>query len=307
MTTERDIRTRIVLSWLREDLNENAERVLLHALDEVDTTPQRRPFRAAWRFPTLSNPLRYGIAAAAVLAVALIGYQFLPTNPSIGSGPSTAPSASRPAPTQELAASPTTPGSPPVGAVPAGTYAWSWPGGVVTFDVPPGWTGAAEQTGMHKHPDQAGEITLAHWLPGTPAAVSHVYTDACDSEGKLVEVGPSPDDLITALDDQVGTDAAIKETMVGGLLTATQIDLVDSPGLDRQTCPQGAAGPLSIWNDREGGDWMYGLAPDYRGTVYVIDVHGDRVVLTTAIHSEASPEDLAELDAIIDSMRWPPS
>ena len=40
MTTERDARTRIVLSWLREDAREDAERVLLSALDEVDTTPQ---------------------------------------------------------------------------------------------------------------------------------------------------------------------------------------------------------------------------------------------------------------------------
>ena len=43
MTIERDPRTRIVLSWLREDAHENAERVLLSALDEVDLTQQRRP------------------------------------------------------------------------------------------------------------------------------------------------------------------------------------------------------------------------------------------------------------------------
>ena len=49
MTTERDPRTRIVLSWLREDAHENAERVLLRALDEVDTTPQRRSWWPAWR------------------------------------------------------------------------------------------------------------------------------------------------------------------------------------------------------------------------------------------------------------------
>ena len=49
MTTERDPRTRTVLSWLREDAHENAERVLLRALDEVDTTPQRRSRWPAWR------------------------------------------------------------------------------------------------------------------------------------------------------------------------------------------------------------------------------------------------------------------
>ena len=38
MTTEHDPRTRIVLSWLREDARENPERMLLRPLDEVDAT-----------------------------------------------------------------------------------------------------------------------------------------------------------------------------------------------------------------------------------------------------------------------------
>ena len=46
MTTESDPRTRVVLSWLREEGHENAERVLLRALDEADTTPQRRSWPA---------------------------------------------------------------------------------------------------------------------------------------------------------------------------------------------------------------------------------------------------------------------
>ncbi len=92
MTTERDPQTRLVLSWLREDARENAERVLLRALDEVDTTPQRRSWWPAWRtnrMKTLANPA----AAAAVLAVAIVGYQFLPK----GFGPGgTSPAADLP-------------------------------------------------------------------------------------------------------------------------------------------------------------------------------------------------------------------
>ena len=41
MTTERDPRTRIVLSWLHADAHEDAEGVLRRALDEVDATSQR--------------------------------------------------------------------------------------------------------------------------------------------------------------------------------------------------------------------------------------------------------------------------
>ena len=90
MTTERDPDTRIVLSWLREDLHENAERVLLRALDEVDTTPQRRSWWPAWRGFRMTKLAVTAGAAAAVLLVAVAGYNLLP-GPGI-LGPAAAPS-----------------------------------------------------------------------------------------------------------------------------------------------------------------------------------------------------------------------
>ena len=94
MTTERDPRTRIVLSWLREDAHENAERMLLRALDEVDTTPQRRSWWPAWRSNSMNTYAKLIAAAAAVLLVAVVGYQFLPGNGGVGGQPTIAPSPS---------------------------------------------------------------------------------------------------------------------------------------------------------------------------------------------------------------------
>ena len=94
MTTDRDPRTRIVLSWLREDTHENAERVLLRALDAVDATPQRRSRWPAWRTDPMNTYAKLIAAAAAVLVVAVIGYQFLPGSGGVGSQPTIAPSPS---------------------------------------------------------------------------------------------------------------------------------------------------------------------------------------------------------------------
>lgn len=93
MTTEHDPRTRIVLSWLLEDAHENAERVLLRALDEVNTTPQRRSWWPAWRTNRMNTYAKLIAAAAAVLVVVIGGYRFLPLESGSG-GPTTAPSPS---------------------------------------------------------------------------------------------------------------------------------------------------------------------------------------------------------------------
>jgi len=96
MTTERDPQTRIVLSWLREETHENAERVLLLTLDEVDTTPQRRSWWPAWRTSPMNKLVLAAAAAVAVLVIAVVGYNLLPKQGGVG-GPNATPSSS-PAP-----------------------------------------------------------------------------------------------------------------------------------------------------------------------------------------------------------------
>jgi hypothetical protein len=91
MTTEHDPRTRTVLSWLRDDAHENAERVLLRALDEVDTTPQRRSQWPAWRNVRM-NKLAMTATAAGLLLVAVVGSNLLPGLASLRPGATPSPS-----------------------------------------------------------------------------------------------------------------------------------------------------------------------------------------------------------------------
>jgi hypothetical protein len=93
MSTDRDVTTRIVRSWLREDAHEDADRILNLVLDEIDTTPQRRASWLARRTPTLNNYTRLGLVAAAVLAVVIVGIGLFGTSLDVGGTTSPTPSA----------------------------------------------------------------------------------------------------------------------------------------------------------------------------------------------------------------------
>ncbi len=79
MSTEHDV-ARSLRSWLRENRHEDANRVLDAVLTEVDATPQRPAGWLARRIPLMKNTFRIALAAVAVVVVAIIGYQFLPSS-----------------------------------------------------------------------------------------------------------------------------------------------------------------------------------------------------------------------------------
>ena len=91
MSHERDV-TRLFRSWVREDQHESADRILGVVLDRLDTTPQRRSWGPAWRSNSMNSYAKLIVAAAAVLVVAVVGYQLMPRNGGVGSEPTVAPS-----------------------------------------------------------------------------------------------------------------------------------------------------------------------------------------------------------------------
>src|SRR5262245_34992772 len=134
MTTEREME-RIVRSWLEPGLTTLTDDVLDPVLDQLPATPQRRRWSPARRVSDMSAFAKFAIAAAAVLAVAFVGYNLLaPSGTSNvgGVAPSSTPSSTpSPAPTVR-----------PIqdGALDPGTYR-STSAGSFTFTVPAGWTG----------------------------------------------------------------------------------------------------------------------------------------------------------------------
>ena len=95
---------------------------------------------------------------------------------------------------------------------------------------------------ISKHADQAGYVALAPWV------VTHVYTDACKSEGALTEIGPTVDDLVTSLADQGGSDATEPVDVEVGGYPAKLIKVSVPTDLDTSTCSNPGL-LIQIWAD----------------------------------------------------------
>jgi hypothetical protein len=127
---------RLVRSWLREDRHEDATRVLSNVEDQLDATPQRSSGGTAWRFLLMNNNIvRVGLAAAAVVIIAIIAINLLPGSPAPGGSPSVSPSV-------EPSAAPSEPGA-SAAALPPLTESFTSTLHGYSVSYPEGWTAKA--------------------------------------------------------------------------------------------------------------------------------------------------------------------
>ena len=95
--SDRDV-NRVIRSWLHEDRHEDVSRIAGAVLDQVDTIPQRRAtWWPAWRTPTMNKLLTYGLGAAAVVVLLVVGAQVVGSNGLFGAEPTPTPQPSEPA------------------------------------------------------------------------------------------------------------------------------------------------------------------------------------------------------------------
>ena len=293
MTTNREME-RIVQSWLQPGLTTLTDDVLDPVLDQLPATPQRRPLWSPRRSRHVGSFAKFALAAAAVLVVAVVGINLASRSglPDVAA-PTLMPSV---LPSQSAVPATSAPEfAPDSGPIDPGRYRWTWPGGEVSLAMPRGWIGNAE--GMGKHAGTQAEIGFGPWLPGTAEDVNYVYADACDSADQLAPIGPTLDDLVTALEDQAGTDA-VTSMFSAGPAVGWRVEIREAAGLDRSSCRFGLEGPLQVWPG-----W-FALAPGYWGVVYAFDVNGERVVFVAGLGPTATDADVAEVDAIVGSFEF---
>jgi len=285
MSTDRDV-TRIVRSWMDEGVTALPDRVLDAVLDQIPATPQRR---ATWwparRFPSMNNTIvRFGIAAAVVLIV-IVGYRFLP-GPNGSGGP---PESLSPTPTLAPTSSPTPADfSAQEGggtALAPGSYVITYLSPLrITVTVPAGWEKGYLDWALFSSPVSIAFMT-----------VDNLYVDPCAADPRLREpaVGPTVDDLATALGDVPGLQATAPSDVTVAGFTGKQMDLTAS----ETWC----GGEPKMW-ETSGGVDSPGAGPM---RLWILDVDGTRLVLGL-LNNGAVPARLAEVQTIVDSIQIEP-
>jgi hypothetical protein len=286
----------VVTDWLRADASSSgSDTVLAATLVRVATVRQDRR-RPAWVLPSIRPALKFAALSAAVIGVVLIAGN-LPTSNDGVVGRSTTPVIS-PIPSR----SPESTFQVPTdgrdhGSLDPGGFLLRWPLGPtdagIRVTVPDGWAWG----------DYGAMVYRDHGrLYGFPAdlqthAVTRVVTSVCaldqaNEVGPLfVEVGPTVDELTTAISNVVGTHwSNPTDVTVDGYPAKRLVSTyaADCEGPTRRT----------IWaNDVSG----FFVEEGARDTIYVIDVDGKRLVITTE-ERNASPALTGELEAIMASI-----
>jgi hypothetical protein len=318
MTDDRSLE-RAARSWLEDGPTDAPDRAVEAALLRIQTTPQERDLRIPWRLPKMTTPAR--VATAAVIGVLVVGGAIFmlgrPGQTGVGGpGPTSTPTES-PTPIPSATPSPTGPvGEGPLQAGQHMAKPFAPPNGNgvchdppqpgcsdtarddtirFTFTVPDGWasndsgaaitkpaTGIVAPTGMGLLFHRGG------WL----------YSDPCikvaTQELPDIPVGPSVDDFANALANHPLLDATTPTSISLGGYSGKYVDLQLPSDI---TCTFG----YYPWAPS-----MPAQGPSHRWHLWILDVEGIRVVVQTADFAGTTVSDLAELQAIVDSIKIAP-
>ena len=170
----------------------------------------------------------------------------------------------------------------------------------VTLSLPPGWDG--DNFHVSNEMDTNNNAWMSVW------DVTHVYSDPCQWDGTLEEVGPTVDDLAAALEQQPMRDATVSDVELDGfagkLVTMSVPDDMDYD--ESKTSSDGFVdcdlGEFRTWNSPAGTDVRGQQGPGQRDDVYILDVNGTRVVVNVA-YFPSLQQPMGELESIVQSMR----
>jgi len=287
---------RRISSWLAEEVPTRApDRILPAAFERTRQTHQRR-FGAAWRSITMNRT--WQLATVAVVGVLIIGLGAVWLGGSWGVG---GPSGPTPSPTPVPSPFPSS------GDVEPGTYVLQGTGSPsITLTLTTGWQ--SDNGAPVKNNGTSASLTLMPWI------VRNVTSDPCQwnpdpalspSQTALLDppVGPTVDDLASALAKQPLRDATTPAAITIDGYAGKSLELTVPADLDFSTC---SGGFFVSWVGPTTDDTMGFARPGSHDRVLIIDVAGARLVLDAIDFPDATAQDRAELQAIVDSIQIEP-
>lgn len=304
----------VLRAYLADTGDRAPDRVLADVAARIARQP-RRPWRLRRR-PFMSTYAKVAIAAAAVVIVAVVGFNLLPKQPGVGSSPPSASPSSAPS----SAPSPRSP-SPTLGSglLPEGTLAaghYTMPGApelfglTISVDVPAGWTGFPEVPAVGSPTKGSANGAFIGFM-----TADSLYGDPChwnvDGSGSRdqpgdIPLGPTVDDVVSALRSPARsyTASAANPVTIGGFAgQQIELQLPDEDVLITCDRARGDDSPSYLVFGR--GFWAQGAKNIWR--LYVLDVDGTKVVAMLNYFAEVPAADVTAADAIIRSMEFAPA
>jgi hypothetical protein len=275
MSAHRDL-DRLIQSFLAEGPMELPDPSYDEVRDRMEQKRQRA-FIGPWRTPDVNRYLKIGLAAAAVVLIAVVGFQFL--GDSNTGGPGTSESA-EPSPSADRS--------------------------YVLLDGPPqitvtlpaaGWDGGEAGGGILVRDDNTGMITFTGPL--------YVYGDPCHWESTTPATpATTVDELVAALAAQPSRDASDPvDVTVGGYagksITLHVPDDIAYSAEEFTDCDQGYFG--SFGSDAEPGPARYHQGLGQIDELWILDVGGVLVTIDTAYYARTPAEHVEEMRAIVES------
>jgi len=294
-----------LVAWFEDGPTTMPDRVIDVVADRIGRQRQRRPWRLPWRLP-MTTQLKLVAGLAAVLVLAVVGYNLLPKLGVGGPGPTptvaptpTAPAAATPVPTCDTAQSCAM--GTLKGAIrttlfdPA--FAFSVPTGPA--DGPPAayWQNPFQWIDLYEIDPPTGALSFAvHSIVAIPeqnADCTHVMKAGA---GKGVA------DWIDFLTTHPGLDTSTPVAVTLPGATGFSIDFVRSPSWTA-TCPNSVGPAVVTLTDDNGAQGKVYWTDDQRVTWTILDVAGKTVIITldSASSDTAHQAALAIVNPIIQS------
>jgi hypothetical protein len=294
MSAPRDL-DRLLRSFLKEGPLELPDPSYDEVRDRMEHTRQRA-FIGPWRTPVMNRYLQIGVAAAAVVLIAVIAFNLLPGSPPPGGAPSASPS------TEPSTAEPSGAGGLPLGpfALSDGSVGGAPP---ITVTIPaPGWSGAPNGGILIKNDNPDPPDGSALIVFGGPL---YVYGDPCQwSTTKPDAPATTVDELVAALASQASRDASAPvDVTLGGFpdlgYHGKSITLHVPDDAVFSQCDRGYFGSWALEADPTPSRYHQG--PGQIDELWVLDVNGLLTVIDGAHYGQTPLTDVEELHAIIES------